>query len=102
MLPDVAVTFAVCAVLTEVTLAVKLALFAVAGMVIDAGTTTELLLLASATVTPPVGAEPVRATLQVSLNAPVMDVLLQVSELTVGVTDEPAPLRLMETTGALL
>jgi hypothetical protein len=98
----VAVKFAVWAVLTEFTIAVKVALAAVAGMLIDAGTPTELLLLASATVIPPVGAEPVSDTVQRSLSAPVMDVLLQVTELIVGVADVPAPLRLTDTAGALL
>lgn len=101
-MPVVAVKFAVCAELTDMTFAVKVALIAVGGTVIDPGITTELLLLVSATVTPAVGAEPVSDTLQVSLRAPVIDVVLQVIELTIGVPDVPVPLRLTETAGALL
>lgn len=102
MLPVLAVRLAVCVVLTEETAALKLAPVAVAGIVTDAGTTTALLLLARATVTPPVGAEPVSVTLQESLNAPVIDSLLQLTELTVGVVVLPVPLSATETDGALL
>lgn len=101
-LPDVALTVAVCAVATEATFAVKDALLAVAGTVTALGTATELLLLASATVTPPVGAEPERLTLQVSERAPVIDVLLHDTALTVGAAAMPVPLRLSDVLGTLL
>lgn len=102
MLPVVAVRFAICAEETEAMLALKPAVVAVAGTVTNGGMTTELLLLANATLIPPVGAEPVSVTVQESLSAPVIDVLPQAIELTVGVTAVPAPLRAIETAGALL
>jgi len=100
--PAVAVRVAACAVLTDAMLAMKPALVEVAGTVIVAGTTTELLLLASATVTPLEGAEPVSTTVQESLSAPVIDKLLQLTELTAGTIEVPVPLRLTATAGALL
>ena len=93
-LPVVAVSVADCAVVTEATLAVNTAVVAVAGTVIEAGTVTELLLLASATATPPLGADPDKVTVQESARVPVMEVLEQESPLTVGNAELPAPLRL--------
>ena len=80
----------------------KLTLVAAGGTVTDPGTVTALLLLASATTIPVDGAEPVSVTVQESLSAPVIDMLLQMTELTVGGTIVPAPLKLTETIGALL
>lgn len=97
-----AVKVTVCALVTEATLAENEALVAVAGTVIEAGTVTALLLLVMATLTPPVGAEPDRLTVQVSVRDPVMEVLLQDSALTVGATVVPVPLRLTVAVGALL
>ena len=102
MPPAFAVSVAACAVLTDAMSATKPALVAVAGTVTDAGTKTEPLLLASATVTPLAGAEPVSTTVQESLSAPVIDTLLQFTELTVGTTEVPVPLNPTETAGALL
>jgi len=90
------------AVVTAATLAVNVAEVAVAGTVIELGTVTEPLLLASATLRPPEGAEPESVAVHESPRAPVMDVLAHVSPLTVGVAVEPAPLRLTVTPGALL
>jgi hypothetical protein len=101
-LPELALTVADCAVVTAATAAVNEALLAVAGIVTEPGTVTALLLLESATVTPPVGAVPDRLTVQESLRAPVIELLLQETALTVGVTEVPVPLRLTDALEALL
>jgi hypothetical protein len=72
-----AVSVAVCEVLTDDTVALNPALVAVAGTVTEAGTETALLLLASPTAIPPVGAEPVSVTVHASVPAPVIEALLQ-------------------------
>lgn len=100
--PEEAVKVAVCALVTAATLAENEALVAVAGTVIEAGTVIALLLLARDTLCPPVGAEPDRLTVQVSVRDPVMEVLAQDRALTVGATVVPVPLRLTVAVGALL
>lgn len=95
-LPDDALTVADCAVVTDATLAVKDAALAVAGTVTELGTVTALLLLESATVTPPVGAVPDNVTVHESLSAPVIEVLPQETPLTVGAAEVPVPLRVTE------
>ncbi len=100
--PVVAVSVADCALLTAAAFAVNDALDAVAGTVTELGTVTALLLLARDTLTPPVGAEPVRLTVHVSASDPVIEVLPQLTALTVGVTVVPVPLRLTVAAGALL
>jgi hypothetical protein len=85
-----------------VTVAVNVALVAPAATVTLLGNVTALLLLASATVRPPVGAAPERVTVQASLSAPVIEVLLQETALTVGATEVPVPLRLTDALDALL
>ena len=102
VLPDAAVNVMVCALVTAETFAENDALVAVAGTVIEAGTVTALPLLVMETLTPPVGAEPDRLTVQVSVRDPVMDMLLQDSALTVGAIVVPVPLRLTVALGALL
>jgi hypothetical protein len=102
VVPVAAVTVADCAVVTDATLAVKVALEAVAGTNTVLGTVTEPLLLVTPTLKPPVGAEPERLTLQESASAPVIDVLLQEIALTVGATAVPVPLRLTIAVGAVL
>ena len=102
VLPVVAVSVADCAVVTEATLAVNTAVVAVAGTVIEPGTVTELLLLASPTATPPLGAVPDKVTVQESARVPVMEVLEQESPLTVGTEELPAPLRLTVAVEAVL
>jgi hypothetical protein len=89
-------------VVTETALAVKEALVAVAGTVTELGTATEVPLLARVTLTPPVGAEPERLTVHESASAPVIDVLLHETALTVGATAVPVPLRLTVAVGAVL
>lgn len=78
------------------------ALEAVAGTEIVLGTVTEPLLLTIPTVTPPVGADPDSVTVQESASAPVIEVLLQETALTVGATAVPVPLRLTLAAGAVL
>jgi hypothetical protein len=63
---------------------------------------TELLPLARLTFMPPVGATPERLTVHASASDPVMEVLLQETAFTVGVTATPAPLMLIAAVGALL
>ena len=82
-LPALAVRVAVCAVLTEVTVAVKVALLALAFTSTEVGTVTAPLLLARRTVNPPLAAAPFSFTVQLSVPAPVIDGLLQLSELRV-------------------
>ena len=102
MLPVDAVRVADCELVTEATLAVKVALVAVAGIDTTPGTVTAELLVAKATLTPPVGADPDRVTVHESASDPVMVVLLQLIPATVGATVVPLPLRLTVAVGALL
>jgi hypothetical protein len=100
-LPSVAVNVAVWAVLTKETVAVKLALLAPTGTVADAGTMTERLLLAKATLTPPLGAAPLSVTVQASVPDPVIDELVQERALNPGMLTVPVPLRLTTAEGLL-
>jgi hypothetical protein len=75
-----AVRVTVCAVLTEETVAAKVALVEPAATVTEAGTVTALLLLARLTVNPPLGAAALSATVQESVPAPVIDPLAQLNE----------------------
>jgi hypothetical protein len=86
-----AVRVAVCAVLTEETVAVKVAVVEPAATVTVAGTVTALLLLARLTLKPPLGAAAFNFTAQLSVPAPVIDPLVQLSPLNTGT---PVPLRL--------
>jgi hypothetical protein len=90
-LPALAVRVAVCAVLTEETVAVKVAVVAPAATVTEVGTVTAELLLARLTVKPPVGAAAFSVTVQLSVPAAVMELLAQLSALSTGT---PVPLRL--------
>jgi hypothetical protein len=98
--PVLAVSVAVCVVLTAVAVAVKLALVAPAAIVTDAGTVTAVLLLARVTAVAVVAAE-VSVTAQASVPAPVSDPLLQESALSAAGA-WPVPLRLMVAVVALL
>lgn len=95
-LPAVAVRVTDAAVLTEDTVAVKLALVAPAATVTVAGTVITLLLLERLTVTPPLGAAAFRVTVQLSVPDPVNDPLVQLSPLS---TATPVPLRLITAVG---
>ena len=88
-----AVNVAVCAVVTVVAVAVKLALVAPAATMTVAGTVTAELLLVRLTVKPPLAAAVFRVTLQLSVPAPVIDPLVHLSPLNTGV---PVPLRLIK------
>jgi hypothetical protein len=86
--PAVAVSVAVCSVLTDEAVAVNPALEAPAATVTDAGTVTAALLLARFTVRGPAAA-PVSVTVQASVAAPVSDALPHVTPFTAGC---PVPL----------
>jgi len=79
-------------VLTDKTVAVKLAVVAPAATVTDAGTVTAELLLVRLTANPPLAAATFSVTVQLSVPALVIDALLQVKPLNAGV---PEPLRLI-------
>jgi hypothetical protein len=79
-------------VLTDETVAVKLAVVAPAATVTEAGTITAELLLATPTANPPLAAATFSVTVQLSVPAPVIDAVLQVKPLNAGV---PEPLRLI-------
>jgi hypothetical protein len=88
----VAVTVAVCAVVTAEAVAVKGALADPLATVTDAGTETALLLLARFTVIALVAAD-VRLTVQASVAAPLSELLLHETALSAA-ADWPVPLRL--------
>jgi len=98
-LPSVlAVMVAVWADVTALTMAEKLAVVAPAGTVTEAGTVTALLLLASVTACPPVGAAELSVTVQLSVAAPVMEPFAQVTRLEIEagvVAAAPVPFMLM-------
>ena len=81
----VAVRVADCAELTAETVAENPALVAFAGTLTEAGSVTALLLLARATLSPPLGAAALRETVQLSVPALVMEPLLQLSALNAAV-----------------
>jgi hypothetical protein len=88
-------------VVTEETVAVNAALVAPAGTTTELGNATALLLLLSDTATPPDGAPPVRDTVQASLPAPVNELLVQLSALSVPAVC-PVPLNAMFTVEAFV
>jgi hypothetical protein len=86
-----AVRVAVAALLTEETVAVKLAEVEPAATVTEAGTLTALLLLARLTASPPVVAAVFSETVQLSAPAPVIEVLVQLKALGVAFFADAAP-----------
>ncbi len=90
-LPALAERVALVEPLTAVTVAVKLAPVAPGATVTDAGTVTAELLLARLTGSPPLAAAAFRVTEQLSVPAPVIEPLAQLSPLNCGI---PIPLRL--------
>ena len=98
-LPAAAVMLAVCAVLTEATVAVKVAVVAPAATVTEAGTVTALLLLASVTAVPPVGAAAFKVAVQAEEPAPVKVVVAQE---TAERTTAPVPLRVTVSVGSVV
>ncbi len=88
--PDDAVSVAVCAVVTAVTVAVNAALLAPAATITDAGTVTAELLLVRATVCPPGPAGELNVTPQATVPAPVIDPVPQLTPVsTPGATAAP-------------
>jgi hypothetical protein len=90
--PVLAVRVTDCAVVTDVTVAVKPVLVAFAGTTTVAGTVTAVLLLLNPTLTPPLPAAELSVTVHVSFPAPVSDALLQERELNVPGAAVPVPL----------
>ncbi len=89
-----AVSTAVCAVLTAVAVAVKLALVAPPAICTDGGTVTAVLLLDRFTLIPPVGAAELTVTVQASVPAPVREPVVQLKADTLGrIAIVPVPLR---------
>jgi hypothetical protein len=88
--------------MTEDTVAVKLALVAPAGTVIETGKVTALLLLVRLAVNPPLAAAEVNVKVQLSVPATVIDPLMQLSELKVGALAAvavPVPFKLTDSVG---
>ncbi len=86
-----AVRVAVAAVLTEETVAVKAAEVEPEATVTEAATPTALLLLARRTRNPPLVAAAFSETVQLSVPAPVIEVLVQLKALRVAVFVDVAP-----------
>lgn len=93
-LPAVAVRFAVCALLTEATLTIKLTLVAPAGTVTEAGTVTALLSLASKIVNRFPDGAVLNVAVQLSVPALVIDALVQLSPVSCGHVELPSHLPL--------
>lgn len=82
----------VCEAVTADTAAVKEAVVAPEGTRTEAGTATAVLLLARFTAMPALGAAPLRVTEQLSLPAPIMEILEHVRPESVGVPEfDPLP-----------
>jgi hypothetical protein len=82
-------------VVTDETVAVKLAVVAPEATVTEAGTLTAELLLARLTANPPLGATVFSVTVQLSVPAPAIEPLVQLSAVKVGALAAiPVPLRL--------
>ncbi len=90
--PAVAVNVTDCADVKDETVALKLALVALAGTAMLAGTATVALLLDRVTLNPPLPAAALKLTVQASVPAPVMAPLLQVKALNVPAAATPVPL----------
>ena len=93
--PALAVRVTACAVDTDDTVAVKPAVLALAGTTTVAGTVTAALLLVRLTLKPPLPAAALSVTVQLSLPAPVIDALLQVSPLKAPAAAVPVPVKLI-------
>lgn len=90
--PALAVSDAVCATLTGETAALKVALAVPGAIVREVGTVTALLLLVKVTASPPLSAAALSVTAQLSLAAPVIEVLVQVSALNRGTPLPSSPI----------
>ena len=90
--PEAAVSVAVCAVVTDDTVAVKLALVAPSATVTEEGTTTAALLLESVTVWPPLAAAALSVAVQLSVPALVIELDVQLkADRTTVLEDDPLP-----------
>ncbi len=89
--PALAVSVTLCEVLTEFTVAVNPAVVCPAGILMDAGTVTDELLLVRPTVNPPLAAAVFNVAVQLSVPALVMEPLEQVNPTSAGT---PVPLKL--------
>jgi hypothetical protein len=89
--PCFAVRVTVCVEVTEAMLAEKFTLVAPEGMVVEAGTPIELLLLERSTTKPLLGALLLIITVQLSVPAPVIDPLAQLNPARDGEPPEPLP-----------
>ncbi len=98
---EIAVSVADCVEVNAETVAVKPALVALAGTVNVAGTVTAALLLERVTTIPPVGAVPLRVTVQASVPAAVNEPLAQEREESAAV-ETPVPLRLTTAVGLVV
>ncbi len=94
--PALAPRVADCAVFTAVTLAVKLAEVPPAATLMAAGTVTAALLLVRFTVRPPAVAAEFSATAQLSVPAPVIDPVAQVTLVNLGTPLPCSPIRLRD------
>jgi hypothetical protein len=97
--PEVAVRVVAWAVVTEAMVAEKAALVALAGTVTVAGRVTAGLLLERLTLSPLLPAAALRVTVQASVPEPVIEPLVQKSELSVPGAAVPVPLRLITADG---
>ncbi len=106
LLFTVAVKLADCIELTADTVALKLAVVALAGTVTVAGTLTAALSLVRPTLCPPLPAAPLNVTVQASVPEPVMDTVLHENALNVIVGDAavflPTPCNLTEAVGLVV
>jgi hypothetical protein len=100
--PALAPKVADCAVFTAVTVAVKLAEVPPAATLVAAGTETAALLLVRFIVKPPAGAAEFSVTAQLSVPAPVIDPLAQVTLVNLGTPLPCSPIRLRFPLEALL
>lgn len=100
--PALASRVADCAVFTAETLAVKLAEVAPAATLVAAGTVTAALLLVRLILRPPAGAAEFSVTAQLSVPAPVIDPLAQVTLVNLGTPLPCRPIRRRDPLAALL
>jgi hypothetical protein len=96
MPPAVAVIVAFCVLDTAEAVAEKLALVAPAATVTEDGTVTAALVLDKLTATPPEAAAPLSVTVHGSVPGPMIEALLQVTELSTGPLAIPVPFRLIK------
>jgi hypothetical protein len=99
---ELAETVTACATFTAEAVAEKLPLVAPAGSVIEAGTTKDELLLVRLTFRPPLGTAVLVVTVQLSVPAPVIVVLVQLSRVSLGTPRPCSPIFRKDPFDALL